>query len=149
MDGKYNDVELLFINEVLDQHGEYLQDAFEEEIEKKRLKDTGELLGSFSYKVTKYGIDPVLQMSFMSYGRAIEIRWHKRSQNTKKWVTDTNKVVWGANRKPRRYKNTLWYARTLYGSINHLLSILSTNFSKEEQTRLKNILDQQKIRLSI
>lgn len=149
MDGKYNEIELLFVREVLDRHGEYLTDLFVEEIEKKRLKDSGDLLGSVDYKVTKYGIDPVLTFSFYSYGRAIEIRWHKRSQNTQKWVTNTNNVIWGANRKPRRRKNTLWYARNLYGSINRLMGILSSEFSQEEIKRLQGILDHQKIRMTI
>ena len=149
MDGKYNEVELLFIQEVLDQHGEYLADLLTDDVEKKRLRKKDELLSSIHYKVTKYGIDPVLQVSFMSYGRAIEIAWHKRSQNTKKWVTDTNKEVWGINRRKKRKKNTLWYARNVYGSQNRLISILSNEFTNEEQARLKNILHQQKIRLAL
>jgi len=150
MEGKYNDVELLFIKEVLDQHGEYLADLFAEDIERKKLKDTGDLLSSIDYNVKMYGIDPVLTFTFFSYGRAIEIRWHKRSDNTKNWVTNTNKVVWGNGRKSRkRKKNTLWYARNLYGSTNRLLSILSSEFSEEEKKRLRNILDQQQIRMSL
>lgn len=149
MEGKFNDLELLFIREVLDQHGEYLSDLFTEDIEKKKLRDTGALLESISYDVSSYGIDPVLTFNFLGYGRAIEIRWHKRSDNTKKWVTDTNKEVWGINsRKKRKKKNTLWYARNLYGSMNRLISIISFELDDEERARLKNILDKQIIKIS-
>lgn len=149
MEGKYNDVELLFIEEVLSQHGEFLTDLLRDDIEKKRLRQDDDLLNSIDYRVSKYGIDPVLLVNFMSYGRAIEIAWHKRSNNTKKWVTDTNKAVWGVNSRQKKKKNTRWYARNVYGSVNRLLAILSSEFSEEEKTRLKNILDQQQIRIAL
>ena len=68
MEGKYNDNELLFIREVLDQHGEYLADLFIASIEKKHLRVTDDLLNSIEYKVTNFGIDPVLTFSFFGYG---------------------------------------------------------------------------------
>jgi len=150
MEGKFNDLELLFVREVLWQHGDYLQDLFIEEIEKRNLRDTDALIDSIGFNVSNYGIDPVLMFNFFGYGRAIEIRWHKRSNNTKEWVTDTNKAVWGIGSRTnkKKKKNTLWYARNLYGSINRLISILSYEFSEEEQKRLKNILDKQLIQIS-
>ena len=150
MDGKYNDLELLFIEEVLDQHGEYLTDLLTEDIERKRLRDTDDLISSISSRTSKYGIDPVLLINFISYGRAIEIRWHKKSDNTKNWTTDTNRQVWGigANRKAKK-KDTRWYARNVYGSQNRLISILSNEFTEEEKARLKGILDQQQIRMAL
>lgn len=149
MDGKFNDEELLFVKEVLYQHGDFLQDLLQEDIERKSLRVTDDLLESISYKVTNYGINPVLQFSFFSYGRAIEIRWHKRSSNTKLWVTDSNKEVWGVNRKPKKRKNTLFYARNLYGSQNRLIAMLSNEFTDEERQRIKGLLEKEKIRLSV
>jgi len=58
MDGKYNELELLFIREVLDQHGEYLADLLQDEIIRKRLRISDELLESISYRVLSYGINP-------------------------------------------------------------------------------------------
>jgi len=58
MDGKYNELELLFIREVLDQHGEYLADLLQDEIIRKRLRISDELLESISYRVLSYGIIP-------------------------------------------------------------------------------------------
>jgi hypothetical protein len=149
MDGKFDEAELLFIQEVLDQHGEYLVDLMHDEIERKNLRVTDDLLDSINYKVTHYGIDPVLQVSFFSYGRAIEIRWHKRSSNTRNWTTDTNKEVWGTNRKTRKKKNTLFYARNVYGSQNRLISMISNDYTEEEKIRIRNILHQTKVRLAV
>ena len=144
MDGKFNEVELLFVEEVLDMHGEYVMDLFAEDIMSKNLRRTDDLLNSISYTVGHYGIDPVLLISFFSYGRAIEINWHMRSKNSRRWaLTNTNSAIWGIkqNRPRKRKKNTRWYTRNYYGSINRLLSILSTEFSNEEVKRLKAILE--------
>ena len=144
MDGKFNEVELLFIDEVLDRHGEYVMDLFAEDIMSKKLRRTDALLDSLNYKVSHYGIDPVLLISFFSYGRAIEINWHKRSKNSRIWaLTNTNSAIWGIkqNRPRKRKKDTRWYTRNYYGSINRLLSILSSEFSNEEVKRLKGILE--------
>jgi hypothetical protein len=149
MEGKYDDVELLFIQEVLDQHGEFVCDLLRDDIQQKRLRVSDDLLDSIDYKVSKYGIDPVLLINFISYGRAIEIAWHQRSKNTKQWVTDTNKAVWGNASRQKKKKNTRWYSRNVYGSVNRLLSILSSEFSEEEKNRLKNILHQTQIRMAL
>ena len=44
---------------------------------RKRLRISDELLESLSYRVSSCGINLVLQLSFLSYGRAIEIVFHK------------------------------------------------------------------------
>ena len=149
MEGRFNDLELLFVKEVLDQHGEFLIDLLQEDIERKKIRDTDDLLQSLHYKVSNEGIDPVLQISFMSYGRALEIRWHQRSSNSKKWVSDTNKAVWGIDRKPRKRKNVLFYTRNVYGSQNRLIQILASEFDEQERARLKAILDKQKIQAAV
>jgi len=58
MDGKYNEVELLFIREVLDRHDEYLTDLLQDEVIRKRLRISDDLLERMNYRVTGYGIDP-------------------------------------------------------------------------------------------
>lgn len=148
MDGKYSDIELLFIREVLDQHGEFVVDKLQDEIEKLKLRDSDDLLNSLDYKTTNYGLDPVLQISFLSYGRAIEIRWHKMRKNRDMFQRSANRDVWGIQQKQKRRKKANWYARTAYGSVNRLLSILSTEYSEEERKRLKGILDRQKMKLA-
>ena len=147
MDGKYNDVKLLFIQEVLDMHGEYLVDKLYKEINKRKLRDSSKLIDSLDYKTSFYGIDPVLLINFFSYGRAIEIRFHKMRKNRSMFQADSKRDVWGMQEKRKRRKKANWYTRTVYGSINRLLSILSTEFSENERKRLINILDKQKIKL--
>ena len=144
MDGKYNEIELLFIERTLELHGERVCDLLREQISNKDLIKSEDLLNSIDFSVSKYGIDPVLLISFFSYGRAIEINWFKKSQNTRIFSKpNTNVMLWGMreNRKRTRKKDTRWYAKTVYGSVNHLLSVLSTDFSEDEKNRLKQILE--------
>ena len=143
MDGKYNEIELLFIERALELHGERLCDALHDQISRKKLIKSSDLLDSIRFSVSKYGIDPVLLISFISYGRAIEIAWHKKSRNTSLFAKpNTNVMLWGvhANRKATRKKDTKWYAKTAYGSINRLISVLASDFSEEERKHLKQIL---------
>ena len=144
MDGKYDKIELLFIERALELHGERVCDLLRENISNKKLIKSEDLLNSIDFSVSKYGIDPVLLISFISYGRAIEINWFKKSQNTRVFSKpNTNVMLWGMrdNQKRTRKKDTRWYAKTVYGSINHLLSVLSADFSEDEKNRLKQILE--------
>jgi len=139
--GQYSDIELLFIEEVLDQHGEYIVDLLHDDISAKKLRIEDNLLDSLEYRTRKSGNNPMLEISFFGYGRAIEIRWHKRSQNTKKWAkTNTNQTIWNAKSKNRSWKNTRWYSKNVYGSLNRLIAVLSNEYTQKEQTRLKQIL---------
>ena len=144
MDGKYDEVQLLFIERALESHGELICDLLHKQISDKNLIKSEDLLNSIDFSVSKYGIDPVLLITFLSYGRAIEINWFKKSQNTRQFSKpNTNVMLWGLreNRKRTRKKDTRWYAKTVYGSVNHLLSVLSTDFSEEEKNRMKQILE--------
>jgi hypothetical protein len=144
MDGKFDSVELLFIERTLELHGEHLCDLLREEIQKKTLVKDSILFDSIDFSVRKYGIDPVLLVSFFSYGRAIEIAWHKKKQNTKFWTKpNTNLLLWGIrdNKKIFKKKDSRWYAKTAYGTINNLIAKLSAGFSEAEGTRLKQILE--------
>ena len=144
MDGKYDEVELLFIERTLELHGEMVCDLLREQIQAKDLRISDELLDSIDFTVKKYGINPVLLISFLVYGRFIEINWFKRrSQNSQSFAVNTNRVIWGIHenrRRTKKKKDTRWYAKTAYGTINHLLSVLSTNFSDAEREKLKQIL---------
>ena len=152
MEGRFSELELTFIAEVLDQHGEYLTDLVVDAIESKKLisqEDKDHLIDSISYDTTKYGINPVLVMNFPAYGRFIEINYHKRSKNTGLLDQDSaNKALWGrTNTKQlsrKKKKDTRWYARNVYGSLNRLIGILMYEFTEEERARLTNILQQQK-----
>lgn len=141
--GEYSDIELLFIEEVLDQHGEYIADLLRDDIANKRLRISDDLIDSIDYR-TQGGKAPKLEISFFSYGRAVEINFHKRSQNTKKWAeTNTNQSVWGVKSNTKNWKNTRWYSKNAYGSLNRLIGRLSYEYTEAEQARLKRILQRQ------
>lgn len=152
MEGRFSELEMLFIAEVLDQHGEYLTDLLVDAIESKKLisqEDKDHLIDSISYDTTKYGINPVLVMNFPAYGRFIEINYHKRSKNTSLLDQESaNKALWGRqNGKQltrKKKKDTRWYSKNVYGSLNRLIGILMYEFTEEERARLTNIMQQQK-----
>lgn len=151
MDGKFSQLELEFIKEVLDQHGEYLSDLLTDAIGEKKLIKEGFLVDDVRFRVTNYGINPVLQVSFTDYGRFIEINYHKKSLNTMTWRqshTEAKAAIWGRKteklRKNRRKKDTRWYAKNVYGSINRLIGILMYEFTEEEKARLTKIIEYRK-----
>jgi len=143
MDGKFDEVQLLFIERSLELHGEMITDLLREQIDQKHLIKSEDLLDSIDFQVSKYGIDPVLLISFFAYGRFIEINWFKRSQNSRQLIANSNRMQWSMreNRKRTKKKDTRWYAKTAYGSINHLIALLSNDFSDSERDYLKTILE--------
>jgi len=143
MDGKFDEVQLLFIERSLELHGEMITDLLREQIQQKHLIKSEDLLDSIDFQVSKYGIDPVLLISFFAYGRFIEINWFKRSQNSRKLIANSNRMQWSMreNRKRTKKKDTRWYAKTAYGSVNHLISVLSNDFSDSERDYLKQLLE--------
>lgn len=149
MEGKYNEVEQLFIREILDQHGEYLTDLFVYSVEAKKLVDTGELLSGISYKVSKRGNNFVLEFTFPEYGRQIEIRYFKSKNSQKLKPINTNRMLWNirskTSRKPKT-KDPRWYSRNLYGAQNTLIGRLGSEYTKDEIARLKGIIEDSKTR---
>ncbi|MCX6272164.1 MAG: hypothetical protein NTU44_13280 [Bacteroidetes bacterium] len=147
MDSRFSEDELLWIKDVLDQHGEFLHDLLQEAVESKRLIHSGDLEQSLSYKVNIYGQNPALNVSFLGYGRAIEIRFHKSNNSRQLSALKTNRsILAGHDAKPMRKKDTRWYARNVYGSLNRLIGILMYEFTDKERQRIKGILQQQKLR---
>lgn len=138
----YNDVELTFIRNILWEHGRYVWNLFQTALQQKNINNTGELKESIKYKLIKEGNNPGLSFSFLSYGRAIEIKYHSRNSRQFQ-MPNTNEVVWGIRNKPRstRKKDTRWYAKTAYGSLNTLIGRLMTEASEQELARLKQLLE--------
>jgi hypothetical protein len=131
-----NEIEDLFVSKVLDTHGEYLIDLLQNSIEEKGLRITDELLESLNYKVEKKGNDYVLVVSFLSYGRAIEIGFFKskRIRREQRAMNQTDNI------RRRKKKDTRFYAKNVYGSINRLLGRMSSEYTEQEIARLKGIL---------
>ena len=132
-----NDIEDLFVREILDTHGEYIVDLLQDSIEEKKLRITDELLESLDYKVVKRGGDYVLQISFLSYGRAVEIQYFK-SKRIRRENRENNKST---DFRRAKKKDTRFYAKNVYGSINRLLGRMSSEYSDQEIARLKGILE--------
>ena len=132
-----NDIEDLFVREILDTHGEYIVDLLQEAIEEKKLRLTDELLESLDYKVVKREGDYVLQISFLSYGRAVEIQYFK-SKRVRRENSENNKST---DFRRAKKKDTRFYAKNVYGSINRLLGRMSSEYSDQEIARLKGILE--------
>jgi hypothetical protein len=133
----------LFIQDLLEQHGEFLTNLLREVIDSKKLKVTEDLRASLAYSVDKGALGPKLNLSFLGYGRAIEIAYHKRSQNTQQWAS---KAVWGTNQnRPRKRKNTRWYSRNVYGSLNRLIGMVMYELDDATVAHYKARLNNQRI----
>jgi len=139
------EIELLFQEEVLGEHGRYLIDLFYQTIEEKNIRVTDELLESLASSVFKEGGNRGLRVSFLIYGRFIEIRRHKRLSHKNSLSTNTNALIWGIKENQvKKGKDTDWYSANAYGSLNRLYSILSNELTQEEVARLKGILQNTK-----
>lgn len=131
-----SDVEKLFVMEVLDTHGEYVVDLLADSITEKKLRITDDLIDSLDYKVTQRGSDYVLNISFMSYGRAIEIALFKSRRLRREANASDKKKI-----RRAKHKDTRFYSHNVYGSINRLLGRMSSEYSDAEIARLKGILE--------
>lgn len=138
MSTKIEDIEFLFQEEVLGQHGEYLMDILQEAIEEKNLIDKGILRDSLDYEVVSIGRLKRLSIKFPNYGRYIEIGKHRRRS---KMDINTNRDIWGIRENSmRRKKNTDWYTKNAYKSTNRLIGMLMYEFTEQEIARLKRII---------
>ena len=143
-EASYKEIEL-FINEELSQHGEWLVDRFAEALEKNRNIDSGTLLDSLNYETGK-GPDgsQTLAISFMSYGRAMEIAGRRRKQKAA-WAKK-NGDTWG--KKNHRQKKVQWYNRNRYAGYGRLIRRISAGMSDAELQRIRGILEEQKKRFA-
>lgn len=139
---KMRDIEFLFQDEVLSQHGEYLVDLLQEEIERKDLIDKEILISSLDYNTSsaQNGRYKWLDIKFADHGRFIEIRG-KKGKRKSKFETNTNRDIWGIKENSMRRKNTDWYSKNAYKSTNRLIGMLMYEFTEEEIARLKGIIE--------
>lgn len=136
----YKEIEL-FIREELSQHGEWLIDRFIEALERNENVDTGQLVESFNSTSSKLNPDGSLEMgiSFMTYGRAMEIGGRKRKKRLKE---ERNAQVWA--KKNRRPKKVEWYNRNRFAGYGRLIRRLSAGMSDDELRRIRGILQRAK-----
>jgi len=151
MEGKFSELELAFIDDQLDQHGEYVRDLLIEAIEAKQLisknEDGRHLIDSITWRVGMYGINPHLEFTFPDYGRFQDIAaYKKKSSNTEKWTRlneDANRAIMGQRvrkKTTRRRKDTRFYASTVYGAMNTLIGKIMYEFTDYELERMKKVI---------
>lgn len=133
------DIEFLFQEEVLSQHGEFVVDLLQDTLEEKNIIFEGNLHKILDYDTFKRGVQRGLRISFFDYGRFIEIRKHKKQS---KMDVNTNRLIWGIreNSMKKKPKDTDWYSKNVYGSLNRLIGVLMNEFSDHEIERLKKII---------
>lgn len=142
-EANYKEIEL-FIQEELSQHGEWLVDRFAEALEKNKNVDTGQLLESLDYEVGGgYDGSQTLSVSFMTYGRAMEIAGRRRKQRLKE---QKNHDVWG--KKNHRPKKVQWYNKNRYAGYGRLIRRLTAGMSDAELRRIRGIIEEQKARFA-
>lgn len=129
------ELKLLFIEEELSQHGEWLADVLTEAIEKRKLRQTDSLLHSIDYSAFKEGKNPGVRFSFLTYGRAVDISGYRQNRHK----VNTMEVVWGQKQNSMK-KNNRWYARSMYSGYYKLVSRIMYGLSDHEIERLKGIL---------
>jgi hypothetical protein len=139
VDPTREDIEFLFQEEVLSKHGEFLADLLQDTLEEKGIIYEGDLHDVVDYETFKRGAKRGFRLSFFDYGRFIEIRKHKRKS---KMDVNTNRDIWGIkeNTMQRKSKDTDWYSKNVYGSLNRLIGVLMNEFSDQEIKRLKKII---------
>jgi hypothetical protein len=156
------EIEMKFIEQTLQSWGARLQSALIKEISSKDLiSKTGSkhLKDSISYQVTRTGINGYhLELYFPDYGRYIEIRYNTgRSSNSEKAFGKKNSAILGkgssvaskamkrntiGSRFGRKNKDTRWYSKTAYGSVNSLIGQLMYGLNDSVLETLKEQLNQ-------
>lgn len=135
-----DDVKLLYIEEELSQHGEWLCDVLTEAIEKRQIMQTQALFESVDYSTFKEGENPGVRVNFLTYGRFVDIAAYRKKDRHQ---VDTNREVWGIKHN-RKHKPKQWYARNMYGGLNRLIGRVMYGLTDQEIERLKGILTNRK-----
>ena len=131
---------MLFIEEALSLHGEWLSDILVEAIEKNRLRRTDALLDSINYSSFKENGNPGLRFSFFGYGRAVDISGYKRNKHE----VDTIRDIWGVKENQLKKSGKRWYAKNMYAGYYKLVSKIMYGLGEQEIARLKGILENRK-----
>ena len=135
-----DEVKMLFIEEALSLHGEWLCDILVEAIEKKGLRRTDALLDSINYGSFSEHGNPGLHFSFFGYGRAVDMAGYKRNRHE----ADSLHDIWGMKRNKPKGTVNRWYAKNMYAGYYKLVSKIMYGLGDQEIARLKRILENRK-----
>lgn len=136
-----DDIIDLHFEETLSQHGEMLTDLLREQIEKKKLVQTGDLEDSIDYGVVKHEGGQMLQVSFNAYGRHVDRLGYKKNKHD----VDLNSEIWGLKENRKKEKNKRWYAAYMYEDFYKLVARLMYGLGEDELKRLRHIIDNRKL----
>jgi len=150
------EIELKFIETTMQQYGARLKSALVKAISDKGLvakEGTNHLKDNISYDVKRTGpFGYQLQLYFPDYGRFIEIRYHVGPPKTSDAIfngskSGMSKTRWSTTAKKRPigrkgYKDTRWYSKTAYGSLNSLIGQLMYGLTDAVQETLNEQLNQ-------
>ena len=156
------EIELKFIEQTLQQYGARLKSALIKEISDKNLiskNGTAHLKNNIRYDVSRTGMSGYqLNLYFPDHGRYIEIRYHKgrpsdselafkpkKGSGSKSASATLTKIAQSrknGTRFSRKNKDTRWYSKTAYGSLNSLIGQLMYGLTDAVQETLKEQLNQ-------
>ena len=138
-----NELKLLFIQEELSQHGEWLADVLSEVIERQKLVKTGALQESIEYSGFMEGENPGLRFKFLSYGRAVDISGYKENRHKVNVMAD----IWGQKQNTMGKRRNRWYAKSMYSGYYKLVARIMYGLSDREIERLKGILENRRLKI--
>lgn len=131
----------LHFQESLDLHGEMLTDLLREQIERKKLIQSGDLEESIGYKVVKQEGGQMLKVDFLTYGRHVDRLGYKK----RKHEVDLNSEIWGMKENRKKNRNKRWYAAYMYEDFYKLVSRLMYGLGDDELKRLRHIISNRKL----
>ena len=131
------EIKLLWMQEELSKWSEDTVDLLLSHIKRLKMNRTGDLSDSFNYKAFMENGNPGTRISFLKYGRYVDIAAYKS-----KTYVNTNMVVWGI--KENRKKPKKWYAKNMYALLGRLQSRVMYCLTEEELARLKHIIEERK-----
>ena len=147
------DIELAFIEQTLERYGARLKSSLIRELNDKDLisKDgSPHLKDNIRYDIARTGMSGYhLRLYFPDYGRLVEIRYHlggkKNSDMAFMPKGFASKVAQSRNSSKfgKKKKDTRWYSKTAYGSLNSLIGQLLYGLTDSVQETIKNELTQQ------
>lgn len=129
-----------FIYRELDDHGDYLSRLFLASIKNKKIRDKGLLeqeIRNVAYRVDESR--NALVFNFATYGRFIEINWHKRAILRRRVNAEMKRDFWG-QKKALKKPDRRWYAHNAYGSLNRLIGRISWGYTEEIAAQLREEL---------
>jgi hypothetical protein len=164
------EIEMKYVEETLNRYGARLQGILVKSITSRKLisdKPQGaHLKDSITYEISKKGhFGYELKLYFPDYGRFLEIRYHMKPPGKGKMSDETfgkKKLSSGihssksklekvfASRPTRtfinpgrpRIRDTRWYAKPAYSSLNRLIGELMYGLSESVQDTLRNQLNE-------